>query len=478
MAKTPSNKLTMKHIFGYGCGDAGGVITLYMVSGYMSRYLQVHLQMNAALLATILLIWNIWDAVNDPMMGTLIDIMFAKTVKKNPNADRCRPWILYSIPIIVVGLIAFYLVPARLGGGIAMVVSAFVLKIIYEAGYTMMNIGMGSLLGNMATNDNERATLASARGMGSTVGGLIAGVVIPQGIQHFGDNATGYGYTAIVCAVLGGIIIFLHYALTEERNKVAPVEQTPEEEEANKVKITDILVTFKKNRAFLALVLHSICICCVQGLGNGAATYMYADVLGNVGIQSLASALSSSLMVVILLAAPILTKKWDLVDVIRVCLVIGAVFYGVTTVYAFAVGPANMNATLYVVLMALAAAGVTMSVQMQWGMVAEAIDYNEYVTGKRGEGSIYGMFSFSRRFGSIVASSASVMIIDAIGYDTAAKQAGLAQTASVMNGITAMVTVLPIIAAIGSFCCFTFIWNLKGETREKMKEWKAARAAK
>ena len=478
MAKTPSSKLTMKHIVGYGCGDAGGVITLYMVSGYMSRYLQVHLGMNAGILATILLIWNIWDAVNDPMMGTLIDMMFAKTLKKNPNADRCRPWILRSIPIIVIGMAAFYLVPQRLGNGIGMVAAAFVLKVVYEAGYTMMNIGMGSLLGNMATNDNERATLASARGMGSTVGGMLAGVVIPQCIERFGDSADGYGITAVVCAVMGGIVIFLHYALTEERNKVAPVEKTPEEEEADKVKVTDILVTFKKNRAFLALVLHSICICFVQGMGQGANTYMFADVLNNVGIQSLSSALSSGLMIVILLAAPILTKKWDLVDVIRVCLIIGAAFYGITLAYAFIVGPSNMNATLYVVLMALAAAGVTMSVQMQWGLVAESIDYNEYVTGKRGEGSIYGMFSFSRRFGTMMASSASVLCIAGIGYDTEAQKAGLAQSAGVINGITIMCVALPIIAAVGSFCCFTFIWNLKGETRQKMAEWRAAKAAK
>jgi len=476
--KKPSEKLTFKHLLGYGCGDAGGVITLYMVSGFISRYLQVHLGMNAGVLAAILLIWNIWDAVNDPLMGTLIDMAFAKTLKKNPNADRCRPWILRSIPIMVIGMIAFYNVPSRLGGGFAMVACAFILKIVYEAGYTMMNIGMGSLLGNMATNDQERASLSSARGFGSTVGGLLGGVVIPLCIGKFGDSAEGYGMTAIIMAIMGGIVVFLHYALTEERTKSAVVvEKTPEEEEASKVKVTDILVTFKKNRAFLALVLHSICICFVQGMGQGAGTYMFADVLQNVEIQSLATGLSSVLMIAILAAAPMLTKKWDLVDVIRVCLVLGAIFYGITLAYCFMTGVDSVNATLYVILMALAAGGVTMSVQMQWGLVAESIDYNEYLTGKRGEGSIYGMFSFSRRLGTMLASSAAVLCIDWIGYDVAAQQAGQLQTISVMNGLIFMNVALPIIAAIGSFCCFTFIWNLKGDTRKKMQEWQAARKA-
>ena len=297
-------------------------------------------------------------------------------------------------------------------------------------------------------------------------------------IEKFGDSAEGYGMTSIILAVVAGIVVFLHYALTEERTKTAVVtEKSPEEEEASKVKVTDILVTFKKNRAFLALVLHSVCICFVQGMGQGAGTYMFADVLQNVGVQSLSTGLSSVLMIVILVAAPLLTKKWDLVDVIRVCLVIGAAFYGVTLAYCYMVGATNINATLFVVLMALAAAGVTMSVQMQWGLVAESIDYNEYLTGKRGEGSIYGMFSFSRRLGTMLASSAAVLCIDWIGYDVAAQQAGQLQTIEVMQGITFMCVGLPILAAIGSFLCFTFVWNLKGDTRKKMQEWQAARKA-
>ena len=108
IAKKPSEKLTVKHIIGYGCGDAGGVCGLYLVSGYMSRFLQVNLQVNAGILATMLLIWNIWDAVNDPLMGTIMDMCFAKA---KPGQDKFRPWILASIPILVVGIVSFFVVP-------------------------------------------------------------------------------------------------------------------------------------------------------------------------------------------------------------------------------------------------------------------------------------------------------------------------------------------------------------------------------
>ena len=473
MAKTPSKKLTPLHIIGYGCGDAGGVCGLYMVSGFMTRFLQVNLAVNPAILATILLIWNIWDAVNDPLMGTIMDICFAKA---KPGADKFRPWILASIPILVVGLISFFVVPPMLGGGFAMIAAAFVLKIVFEAGYTMMNIGMGSLIGNMATNDQERATLASARGFGSTLGGAVGGMLIPLLLGKFGMGNDGFAKTAIVMAIPMAILVFLHYALTEERTKGVAVEKTQEEKDAEKFKITDIWNIITKNRAFLALVLHSICICGVQALAQGATTYMYADVLKNISIQSVGSGMSTATMVIILLSAPILTKKWDLVAIIRTCLIAGVAAYA--GLMAYSLMSAELNALLFVVWNSLAGALVQMSVQMQWGLVAESIDYNEYLTGKRNEGTIYGFFSLSRRIGSTIANSASVLIIAAIGYDPAIANAGGDQAPGTIMGIKLMVLGFPLIAALGSWSCFTFIWNINKDVRAKMAAWKEAKAVK
>lgn len=475
MAKTPSQKLTLKHIIGYGCGDAGGVITLYMIAGFMARFLQVHLQINPAILATMLLIWNIWDAVNDPLMGTIMDLSFSKA---KPGKDKFRPWILASIPIIMVGMISFFAIPQRLGGGMPMIIAAFLLKIVYEAGYTMMNIGMGSLLGVMSTNDAERATLASARGFGSTIGGMIGGFIIPQVLAKVGDNPTGFSVAATICAVVGGFVIFLHYALTEERNKSAQVavEKTPEQIEAEKVKVSDIVTVVKKNRAFLALVLHSISICAVQALGQGASTYMFADVLHNIGIQSYATVLSSVTMIAILAVAPLLARKWDLVVIIRTCLMVG--FFMFVGLLAYGLIVTDMNAWVFTVWNALANAMITMSVQMQWGLVAEAIDYNEYLTGKRNEGTIYGFFSLSRRVGQTIANSLSVLLIAGVGFDAALTAAGLNQAPETVLGIKLMVIGFPLIAALCSWLCFTFIWNINHEVRAKMAAWKDARVAK
>ena len=378
--------------------------------------------------------------------------------------------------IMFFGTLGFFIVPGKLMGSATMLVAVFCLKIVSEAGYTMMNIAMGSLLGNMARTDAERAVLASARGFGSTFAHMLGGVVAPLILAKYGTGNEGYGMVAIVFVVLGCLVVFAHYALCEERNKGAVVEKTAEEKEAEKFKLTDIVNIVTKNRAFLALVLHSISVCAVQALGTGAATYMFMDVIGDISLQAVGSALSSGVQYVILIGAPLLAKKWDLVAIIRFCLLVGAVAYAALLGYCMM--STELNGMLYVIWNGLAAAMVVMSTQMQWGLVAEAIDYNEYLTGKRNEGTIYGFFSLSRRIGSTIANSATVLIIAAIGYDAELTNAGLAQAQSTINGIKLMVTGFPMLAAVISFCCFTFIWCINADVRAKMAAWKAAKAAK
>lgn len=80
---TQKSGLTFKHKVGYAMGDLGGCMTFALMGAMVTRYYTNVLQVNTAVLATLLLVWNIWDAVNDPMMGALMDKMYAKHHNKN-----------------------------------------------------------------------------------------------------------------------------------------------------------------------------------------------------------------------------------------------------------------------------------------------------------------------------------------------------------------------------------------------------------
>ena len=472
MAKTPSAKLGLKHHIGYGAGDAGGVLMLITIS-YLERFSRNVLGVDPLIYAGILLVWNIWDAINDPLVGTFMDVMFSKAKNKT---DKFRPWILRSIPILAVGQISLFIMPTMFDG-LLCIVTLFVSKIVFELGYTVMNIGMGSLLGVMATNDEERASLSSARGFGSTVGGMVGMMSLPQILSALGENTFGYAVTGIAAAVLGGILVFIHFAWTEERNAAAQVAvKTAEELEAEKVKVTDILEVFKVNRPYLALCIHSICICFVQGIAQGAGNYMYGDVLGDIGLASMGTVISMPVMFGGMILAPILAKKIDLVVIIRNMILIGCIMLGGLAVYAFMVE--TMIPMLYIVWSGVGTGLITLSVQLQWGLVGESIDYNEYLTGKRSEGSIYGVFSLTRRVGQTLSGSLAVLMLSWFGYVAAEEGVAVVQPASAIFGIKMMCIVIPAIIALGSWAAFTFVWDINKEKRAKMAAWKAERAAR
>ena len=472
MAKKPVTKLNAMHHIGYGCGDAGGVLMLVTIS-YLERFSRNILGIDSGVYAAILLVWNIWDMINDPLVGTFMDLSFAKAKNKS---NKFRPWILRSIPILAIGLGSLFILPT-LFDGIMCIVVLFCSKIVFELGYTVMNIGMGSLLGVMATNDSERASLSSARGFGSTVGGMVGMMVLPQILSKFNESAMGYAITGVAAAVLGCILVFGHYFFTVERNAAAQLAvKSEEEKEAEKIKVTDILNVFKVNRSYLALCIHSVCICFVQGIAQGAANYMYADVLGDIGLSSIASLISMPVMFGGMIVAPILAKKWDLVAIIRTMILVGCILLGGLSVYAFVVDA--MIPILYIIWSGVGTGLITLSVQLQWGLVGESIDYNEYLTGKRSEGSIYGVFSLTRRVGQTLSGSLAVLMLSWFGYVAAVDGVPQPQPDSSIMGIKLMCIVIPAIIALGSWAAFTFVWDINKEKRAKMAEWKTERAAK
>ena len=204
---TQKSGLTFKHKVGYAMGDLGGCMTFALMGAMVTRYYTNVLQVNTAVLATLLLVWNIWDAVNDPMMGALMDKMYAKHHNKN---GKFRPWLLRAAPLLAITSIVFWTVPT-LFDGYTMLVVLFFCKILYEGCYTMFNIPMGSLLSAMANTDGERAALSSARGFGSMIGNVIPMMILPQLLAKFGDTSKAFGIGAAICASIGFVFCFLHY---------------------------------------------------------------------------------------------------------------------------------------------------------------------------------------------------------------------------------------------------------------------------
>ncbi len=457
--KTPGS-LTTKHWIGYMLGDWGGCMTFALMASIFSMYCTDVLGINATVMGILTIVWTVWDAINDPMMGALMDKAFAK---KQDKRGKFRPWLLRATPLLAVSAIAMWTVPTFLDG-IPLLVALFSFKILYEASYTMFNIPMGSLLSAMSRNDAERASLSSARGVGSMFGNMIPGMIGPVLIGMYGNkNSTGYMITGVSCAIIGFVVCLLHYALTEERVVVN------EETKADDIRFDDILQVVKKNRAFIALCIHGVCICTMQYLTENISMYMYSAVYNDVTYKTLASVLSAPFMVGSMAIVPFLCKKLGLEKIIRYSLLVGGAICGLLFVMHLVM---DVDPLVHGVILGIGSGMAMVSIQMQWGLVGEAIDYNEYITGKRTEGSIYGTFNLSRRIGQTIGLGFSFFALDWIKYNPKLE----VQTSGTVFGFKILCVLIPALFILGSWAAFKFVWNITPEVRAKMAEKKAAAA--
>jgi len=451
--------LTLKHRVGYALGDLGGCMTFSLMSAFMTRYYVNVALMDTAVIAAMTLIWKIFDALSNPVIGVMMDKSFAKG---NRKGGKFRPWILRVAPLTGITAILVFTAPGWVSGMSRLVV-AFVSYLMYEVFYAMHNISLGGLISAMAKNDAERAELSSARGIGGMLGIIIPQMTFPAIISVFESNpALGYGAGVTVCAAIGFICCICCYSFTEERNV------TQQKGTAAPIKVTDILEVFQVNRAFVALCLHGLLSGILMSVGGALGTYMYADVLGNLALMSVGSMIGMPVSLFCMSLVPRLTRKVGMQKVLRGSLLLGCGIYVLLFTLHIVT---SINVWVHIGINALASGISGLSNMMQWGMLSEAIEYNEYLTGKRTEGSINGTFNMLRRLGQGLGASFGVAMLGMIGYNAKVS----VQTGGTILGIKVLCLLFPAICAIGSWIVFRFVWNITPELKEKMAQWRASK---
>ena len=453
----PNDALTLKHRVGYALGDFGGCMTFSLMSAFMTRYYVNVALMDTAVIAMMTLIWKVFDAVSNPVIGVMMDKSFAKSVHRK---DKFRPWIFRIAPLTGIAGILVFTAPGWVTGMSRLVV-AFTTYLMYEVFYAMQHIALGGLISAMAKNDVERAELSSARGIGGMFGSLIPPMAFPVILSLFENNpALGYGVGITVCAAIGYISCLGCYFFTEERN--ASQQKTG----AAPIKVTDILEVLRVNRAFVALCLHGLLSGILMSVNGALGTYLYADVLGSLNLMSLSFVVNMPFSLICMSVVPKLARKIGSQKVLRGSLLIGCALY--VCLFALHI-TTRIHVWVHIGINAIASGVSGLSNMMQWGMLSEAIEYNEYLTGKRTEGSINGTFNMLRRLGRGLGASFGVAMLGMIGYNAEVAQ----QTSGTILGIKVLCLLFPAICAVGSWIVFRFVWNITPELREKMTQKRA-----
>jgi glucuronide carrier protein len=408
-------------LIGYATGDAGNNLAFSMASMFLLLYYTDVVGISAAAAGTIFLVVRVWDGVGDLIAGRLVD-------KTDTRWGKFRPWLLFgSVPLLLLSVATFRVPDMSPGLQLAY---AYVTYGALAFAYSLVNIPYGSLAAAMTQVPNERAKLASARSMGAAATILLLAFVVSPQIQTSDDLQRSLTMTTLAFVVVGfGLYLFTFLTAKETVERDIAV-----------VGLRESLETLRQNRPLIVLCLSAITFLVGMFALQTIGIYYARDVLGNASLFIVITAAQIGLMFVAAPFVPKLAKTYGK----RRMYIIGGLVGTVGAVGVF-LAPATIPAISIGFFVVIGAALALVNTLM-WALEADTIEYGEWKTGVRTEGTTYAVFSFTRKVGQAIGGAAAAYTIALFGYVSGAE----VQPDTAILGIRAAAGIVPAVMFIGA----------------------------
>ena len=413
---------------GYLLGDLGNDFSFIFASSYLMIFYTKVWGVSASLVGMLFLVSRCIDAFTDVTMGTIVD-------KARPTKDgKFRPWIKRMAgPVAIMSFLMYQSSLANASMTVKVVVM-FVTYILWGSiFYTAINIPYGSMASAITEVPEERASLSTWRSLGANFAGVAIGTITPQIIYYADANGNQlvsperFTMVAGVFSILAIICYALCFILTTERVKF---ESNDKKEKVSIVKNLGVIL---KNKALLAIIGAAIVLLLSMLMSQTMNQYLFADYFKNINALSTLSMLG--LPVSLMLASVIvkIAAKFGKREVSMMGMFLAG---GICIIAYFA---KITNPWIFVGLYILLTLGSNAFNMLIWAKITDVIDYNEILTGKSDDGTIYGVYSFARKIGQALAGGLGGFALTFIGYNSLAAT----QTVEVTNGIYTVATLFP-----------------------------------
>ena len=444
-----------KDEWGYIFGDmAGSFVNLY-VDAYFLTFCTYCLGINATWMAGLFLVARLWDAINDPIIGSFPDRWHLGKSK-----DKFTPWIkLFMIPLALSGILCFSKVPFE---GIALHAYVAFAYILFGMSYTGTSMPFGAMANVVTVDPVERSKLSRARSVGGGLVGAVALGIVPV-VCYKNNQILPERFTLL--AVIFGICSIVSYlllcTLTKERVR-------EEKSEGEKFEFWKVLKMVLKNRPLIGVMIATIGSMLVITGASQTYSYMYKEVYGNASLATVSMACSMPFMIVVFPLIPKMVNKFGKRDVILYTALLSFAFSAVRMF--FYIG----NVWVYTVLNIMTLLGQTAFTMLIWALVSDCLDYSEWKTGFRSDGSMYSMYTFSRKIGSTIASTGIAAGLGMVGYVSGEN---VVQTAEAVKGIYYLCNAIPTICYALILIGIGLIFNLDKKKTDQMYAEMAERRA-
>ena len=505
-------KFGIRDKLAYAAGDLGCNMS-FGLKGTVQTFWLVFMFMETGLFSLLLLLVQAWDAINDPLIGSLID-----SDRRKYKIGKYKTYIFIgALGLLFGGAAVFMPFP---GASTAVKAVLFVLGyIIWDAAYTMANVPYGTMLNIVTTDDQERASLSVFRSIGGAVGGMVPGMILPMLIwnkvtfdpqnptwfldkieipegaegafapENFLKNPlTGEAYQAgdkvlspltggqievllgervFWAALIMGVIGFIFFMLMIKNITIRGDEYAQlNQEGGEKVNLIKSFGTFMKNRPAVGCTIAAMGMFLGMQSASTANTIMFATHFGQASLSGLVMMVGFLPMFIFMPFATKLVKKYGKKEVASIGSIAGLIGGGILCVFPLC--PMNIQLIVYMVGLVFFGLGMGFYNCVSWAMMGDAIDYQEWKFGKREESVVYALHSFFRKLAQGVGPAAVIAIMGTslIGYESSLGTIG--QSAETAGRLCWLVAGLYMFSAICQFVGVALIYNIDKKTLAKM----------
>lgn len=431
------DKIKMREKLSFAMANFGNIPVMTLINGYLLIFYTNICGLSPAACATLFLIARFLDAINDPLVGFMIDHLPTRKM------GHFRPTLILGTILCSVNFLLLWFGPMLSTSGKLAI--AYVSYILLGVLFPVMDISLNSLLPVMTEDMKERNSLSSIKGLAYVIGALVIGVAAPL---ILGDTSNKQGYINLVLIMTAVIFFFSIIGTMGVKERVKP-----QMENSYSVKeLFKILSQKPVYITFLAVLLYSI----GSNIVNAANTYFYTYIFEDLTLASIITLITC-------------------VTVFPATMVIGNLIgrFGKKKMYAIGLALAGLapiirlldvrSIPLLIVSVLIAGIGAGFAAPLNYGIQADNTDYIEVSMGIRAEGAVASLSSFVSKCAMGIGGAIPGYLLQLAGFDSKAA----VQNDDVINVIVLCVLILPAIVNVVAIVIFSKGYPI---TKEKLNE--------
>lgn len=407
-------KLPFKVKLAYGLSGYTSFITWTLFSLYGMYFFTDVVGLAAAFAGAIISLGTIWDAVIDPIIGSLSDGI-------KSEKGRRRPLIIgVAVPFVLISVLLF----TNFGFSETVSKVYFVIVILlYYTAQAVLDISSSALGSEMTLDYDERSTLATYKNFFCMAVVIIVGptlMLVTWFGQKLGNPDFGWSCALAIYMVLALIFIFILWKTTKG------YERYGEDEETAKSSFRDLKEVFKNKSTRIVMIIFALAV-----FGNtinlSLQVYYYSYYLRMSEAQIASITMTIGILSCIgAFGIDILCKKVSKKSAWIIAM--GIEGLAMVLLIGFILKPGSIG--LLYLLVFLMALGTCAVYQVPWSMIPDCVDVNELESGMRMDGVIFGFVAFTQKVSGAVAMALVGVLLTAIGYAE-----GVAQSAETLAGL-------------------------------------------